>query len=302
MNIQQALTPVELDRIAERSDLHAAWLFVCNYGIIAGIFAVMAVWPNPLTIVLGTLLLGGRQLGLFVLVHECGHGTLFSSKRMNELAGDWLGAAPTFDDMKHYSRGHLQHHRLAGTHEDPDLPNYRDYPISRARLRRKIMRDLTGQTGWKQTKGLFKALMTFNEQPLERRLALARGLLFNALMLGLFVYLGVAWLYLVWWIALLTSYRLASRLRQVAEHGNVPDLYDPDPRLHTRTVAAPWYDRLLFCPLGVSYHVEHHMMASIPLYNLPKLHKVLKDKGHYDDVVFLPNYSNMLRHVTAMPA
>jgi len=302
MNIQQTLTPVELDRIAERNDLHATWLFVCNYGIIAGIFAVMAVWPNPLTIVLGTLLLGGRQLGLFVLVHECGHGTLFGSKRMNELAGDWLGAAPTFDDMRHYSRGHLQHHRLAGTTEDPDLPNYRDYPISRERLRRKIFRDLTGQTGWKQTKGLFKALMTFNEQPLERRLALARGLLFNALMLGLFVYLGVAWLYLVWWAALLTSYRLASRLRQVAEHGNVPDLYDRDPRLHTRTVAVPWYDRLLFCPLGVSYHVEHHMMASIPLYNLPKLHKVLKDKGHYDDVVFLPNYANMLRHVTAMPA
>jgi len=302
MNMQQALTPQELDRIAKRNDWHATWLFVCNYGITAGIFTGMALWPNPLTIVLGVLLLGGRQLGFFVLVHECGHGTLFSSKKLNELAGDWLGAAPTFDDMKHYSRGHLQHHRLAGTEDDPDLPNYRDYPVSRERLRRKIVRDLTGQTGWKQTRGLFEALVSFNQQPRERRFALARGLLFNALMLGLFIYLGVAWLYLIWWIALFTSYRLVSRLRQVAEHGNVPDLYDLDPRLHTRTIEARWYDRLLFCPLGVSYHVEHHLMASIPIYNLPKLHQTLKDQGHYDNVQSQPDYAHMLQHVTAIPA
>jgi len=302
MNIQNVLSRGELERVSARNDWRAAWLFLCNYAIIVAIFAVMAVWPNPLTIVAGILLLGGRQLGLFVLVHECGHGTLFQSKRLNEIAGDWLGAAPTFDDMRFYSRGHLQHHRLAGTAEDPDLANYRDYPITRERLRRKVVRDLTGQTGWKQTKGLFKALVTFARQPAERRLTLARGVVVNALMLGLFVYLGVAWLYLIWWAALLTSFRLVSRLRQVAEHGNVPDLYDLDPRMNTRTIEAPWYDRLLFCPLGVSYHLEHHLMASIPLYNLPKLHTLLKDKGCYDDVDFQRNYAGMLGHVTTAAA
>jgi len=298
MNVKDVLTDEEIRSLGERSDVNAIWLFICNYAITAGIFAVMALWPNVLTILLGTVLLGGRQLGFGVLVHECGHGTLFSSRRLNEFFGEWLAAAPTFNNMKAYSRGHLAHHRLAGTREDPDLPNYQDYPISRDRLKRKLMRDLSGQTGWKQTRGLFKAIAHFGDQKPEQRLALARGMIFNVMMLALFFYVGAPWLYLVWWAAMLTSNRLVSRLRQVAEHAAVPDLYDLDPRLNTRTIPASWLDRLVFCPLGVSYHLEHHMMASIPVYNLPKMHRLLKAKGFYDDVDFPPSYLRMLQQVT----
>jgi len=298
MNVKDVLTREEIETVSERNDLKAVWLFVCNYAITAGIFAMMAIWPNVLTILLGVVLLGGRQLGFGVLVHECGHGTLFSSKRLNEFFGEWLAAAPTFNNMKAYSRGHLAHHRLAGTREDPDLPNYRDYPISRDRLKRKLLRDLTGQTGWKQTRGLFKALTHFGEQKPEQRQALARGLLVNAVMVAVFFYVGAPWLYLAWWAATLTSNRLVSRLRQVAEHASVPDLYDLDPRLNTRTIPANWLDRLVFCPLGVSYHLEHHMMASVPIYNLPKMHRLLKRKGFYDEVEFPRTYLTMLRQVT----
>lgn len=304
MNVKDVLSSEELKSLGERNDLKAGWLFVCNYTLTAGIFAMMALWPNVLTIILGTLLLGGRQLGFGVLVHECGHGTLFSSKRLNEFFGEWLAAAPTFNNMKAYSRGHLAHHRLAGTREDPDLPNYRDYPITRDRLKRKLLRDLTGQTGWKQTRGLFKSLANFGAQKPEQRQALARSLVFNAVMLALFVYIGAPWLYLVWWVAMLTSNRVVSRLRQVAEHAAVPDLYDLDPRRNTRTIAANWFDRLVFCPLGVSYHLEHHMMASMPIYNLPKMHRLLKARGFYDDVAFPKTYLTMLKQVTepAQPA
>ena len=89
-----------------------------------------------------------------------------------------------------------------------------------------------------------------------------------------------------------------SRLRQVAEHAAVPDLYDADPRNNTRTVRAGWLDRLVFCPLGVSYHLEHHMLASIPIYNLPKMHRLLEAHGYYEDVQFPHSYFNMLRNVT----
>lgn len=298
MTIQDVLTADELETIGRRSNWRAAWLVACNYAITAAIFAMMALWPNPLTIVLGIVLLGGRQLGFGVLVHECGHGTLFASRRLNDWVGEWLAAPPTFNNMKAYSRVHLQHHRLAGTREDPDLPNYRDYPISRDRLWRKLWRDLTGQTGWRQTRGLFRSFLHFNELRAEQRQALARGLLVNVLALALFTYLGVAWLYLIWWVALLTTNRLVSRLRQVAEHAAVPDLYDPDPRRNTRTIPAGWLDRLVFCPLGVNYHLEHHMLASVPIYNLPRMHRLLKTRGYYDAVAFPGSYFSMLRSVT----
>ena len=89
-----------------------------------------------------------------------------------------------------------------------------------------------------------------------------------------------------------------SRLRQVAEHAAVPDLYDPDPRHNTRTIPAGWLDRLVFCPLGVNYHLEHHMLASVPIYNLPRMHRLLKARGYYDAVAFPGSYFSMLRSVT----
>jgi fatty acid desaturase len=301
VNVKDIMSTEELSVISERSNLRGAWLVACNYSITAGIFAMMALWPNPLTIVLGILLLGGRQLGFGVLVHECGHGTLFASRKLNEWVGEWLAAPLTFNNMAAYSRGHLNHHRLAGTPDDPDLPNYQDYPISQKRLMRKIWRDLTGQTGWKQTRGLFLSFVNWNRIKPEQRLALARGLFVNLLLLGLFVSLGVTWLYVLWWVAMLTSNRLVSRLRQVAEHAAVPDLFDADPRKNTRTVRAGWLDRLVFCPLGVSYHLEHHIMASVPIYNLPKMHRILKSHGFYDNVAVPGSYVEVLRNVTQTP-
>jgi fatty acid desaturase len=265
---------------------------------VAATFAVMAAWPNPLTILLGIVVLGGRQLGFGVLTHECGHGTLFESKRLNETVGEWLAAAPTFNNQKAYIRGHLKHHRLAGTDQDPDLPNYSDYPISRPRLKRKLWRDATGQTGWKQTRGLYRGFANFGKLGPEQRLALARGVVVNLFLLGILSAAGYPWLYLVWWAAYLTSNRLVSRIRQVAEHGAVPDLYDPDPRRNTRTVLANPLERLIFCPLGVNYHLEHHLLASVPIYNLPRMHRILRSKGHYDDVPVARGYLELLRRVT----
>ena len=84
-----------------------------------------------------------------------------------------------------------------------------------------------------------------------------------------------------------------------AEHGAVPDLYDLDPRRNTRTVIANPIERLIFCPLGVNYHLEHHMLASVPIYNLPRMHRMLEQKGYYDDVDFPRGYGDLLRHVTS---
>ena len=95
------------------------------------------------------VLLAGRQLGLSVLMHEAGHNTLFASRVLNQWVGQWLCALPTLNDLTAYATGHLDHHRLAGTPEDPDLPNYRAYPVDGISFRRKVVRDLTGQTGFR---------------------------------------------------------------------------------------------------------------------------------------------------------
>ena len=71
----------------------------CNYVITAALFALMAIWTNPLTILLGVILLGGRQLGFGVIVHECGQQQFstagwLSLQQLLQILGDVLLALP----------------------------------------------------------------------------------------------------------------------------------------------------------------------------------------------------------------
>ena len=52
-----------------------------DWGITFAAMALVAVWTNPLTIVVALFLIGTRQLGLAVLMHEASHRSLFSNKK-----------------------------------------------------------------------------------------------------------------------------------------------------------------------------------------------------------------------------
>ncbi|NCF17943.1 MAG: fatty acid desaturase [Haliea sp.] len=282
MKASDVLSSEELKFFTERSDARGAWIVLFNWGFIAAIFAVVALWTNPLTILLAIPLLGGRQMGLAVLMHEAGHKSLFRSVHLNEWVGQWLCAYPILGDCDAYGASHREHHRTAGTDADPDLPNYQDYPVSRASFLRKIKRDLTGQTGVKLLAGLFTARgRSIMMREGEKSNAPRQGLLVNLLLFAVLLLAGVGELYLLWLVAYLTAYPLIARIRQVAEHANVPDLFDLDPRLNTRTTIPKWYERLVFCPNGVNYHVEHHLLASVPCHKLKALHQILVRKGFY---------------------
>jgi fatty acid desaturase len=259
------MTREEVVYFTARSDWQAWRMVLGTWLFIAAIFAVVAAWPNPLTIVLAVILLAGRQLALSVLMHECGHRTLFRSARLNDVVGQWLCALPVMNDQPSYARGHLEHHRKAGSHDDPDLPNYRAYPVSRESFRRKVIRDLTGQTGFKLLSYIVRgASGVISQEKRSSALPFVQQLLVQLLLLLVLAALGIAWTFLLWVVAYLTVFMLIIRVRQIAEHAAVPDLFDPDPRRNTRTVDAPWWQRVVFAPCGVNFHMEHHFMASVP--------------------------------------
>ncbi|MEP1598277.1 MAG: fatty acid desaturase, partial [Hyphomonas sp.] len=70
---------------------------------------------------------------------------------------------------------------------------------------------------------------------------------------------------------------------QIGEHGTSKDRSSLEPRLNTGTTVAPFWQRVLIAPNDVNYHLEHHMFASIPPYNLKRLHTLLSTRGYYDD-------------------
>jgi len=297
MKISDYLTKDDIARFTAKSDFHAWRLFLANWLSIAAIFAVVGAFPNPVTIVLALVLLAGRQLGLSVLMHEAGHRTLFRTQWLNDVVGQWFCALPVFNDLPSYARGHLDHHRKAGTHDDPDLPNYEAYPISRESFKRKVTRDLTGQTGVKLLSYIARgASGVISREKRDSALPFMQMILVQLLIFAGLQAFGIGWAYLLWLGAFLTTFMLVIRVRQVAEHAAVPDLYDPDPRLNTRTVEAPWWQRWLMAPNGVNFHMEHHFMASVPCYRLKALREHLRAQHALDDVPVFTGYGQLIRH------
>ncbi len=160
------------------------------------------------------------------------------------------------------------------------------YPVSRESFGRKVWRDLTGQTGWKALKATWRRGKTeLTKAPWDGN-ALLGHVIVNGAMFGVLYATGNGWLYLLWPIALLTTYMLIARLRQVAEHGDVPNLYDLDARQNTRTTIVNWWEQPFVAPFNLNYHLEHHLHAGIPCYHLKDFHQFLKSRGFYDDAHF----------------
>jgi fatty acid desaturase len=300
MKVSDYLTRDDVAYFTAKSDWQAWRMVLGTWLFIAAIFATVAAWPNPLTILAAVVLLAGRQLALSVLMHDCGHRTLFRTARLNDIVGQWLCALPVMNDQPSYARGHLEHHRKAGSSEDPDLPNYRDYPVSAQSFRRKVIRDLTGQTGFKLMTYIVRGAAGAITR--ERRASALPFVQQLAVQLALFLILaafGIGWTYLLWAVAYMTVFMLIIRVRQIAEHGAVPDLFDPDSRMNTRTVDAPWWQRMIFAPCGVNFHMEHHFMASVPCYRLGELRRHLRERHALDEVPEFHGYGELLRHVVA---
>lgn len=301
MKISDYLSKEEVVYYTRKSDIKGLRVLISNWFYIFAIFTVVYIFPNPITILLSIILIGGRQLGLAILMHECGHKTLFKTPELNETLGHWLCAMPVASHLSLYAAGHLQHHKLAGTAEDPDLNNYKDYPVDSVSFRRKIFRDLRGETGIKLFKGVSKGVQTAftNKYPEAKKRNKHPFLQLLLVQFVIFLVLSIVfapWLYLIWLAAFLTSFMLIVRLRQVAEHANVPDLYDLDPRKNTRTTIPRFWERMIFTPNWVNYHLEHHFMASVPCYRLPALHQLLKARGAYNDTQIFYGYASVMRH------
>jgi fatty acid desaturase len=84
--------------------------------------------------------------------------------------------------------------------------------------------------------------------------------------------------YLVLWVLpLITVVQAILRLRAIAEHGATIDFSSP--LTAARTNLGPALVRWLIFPHNVNYHVEHHVYASVPQYNLPELHREMHTRG-----------------------
>ncbi len=268
-------------------------------------------------------------------MHDAAHGALHPNRKLNNFLGQWLTGAAVGSDLIAYRTYHLQHHKFTQQPEDPDLSLSKPFPTTRASLRRKMLRDLTGQTFFKQRMAQFtfafaglkamlrgeaaqkggastKAGTPFNKQSddgmtsptidvagaMAVTRAVGRFLIVQAVLLGASLALYGWTPYLLWLAGLATTFQLYLRIRNIAEHA-CTTTGSEDPFTHARTTHAGWLARATVAPYWVNYHAEHHLFMGVPCYRLPEVHAALGRAGKHDSMTIAPNYTAVLRRVTA---
>ena len=289
-------------RPARRSPWRASAAIVHDLAVIAIAIAVaLAFWPNPFIIFLCVVVIGTRQHALFVIAHDSAHYLLYERRWLNDLAGRACAMLQGLS-MCTYRVIHRLHHNNLYGELDPDTALHGGYPRGKTYLIKKLLKDLSGFTAWKTYAyflGGAPALNTATHvaiRPLDDTSEKLRNearrdrdavIAFHLVVLLIFAISGYLLQYLVLWILpLVTVVQAILRLRAIAEHGATTDFSSPLTAARTNVVPA-WLAWLIF-PHGVNYHIEHHLYASVPHYNLRHLHREMTDRGMLDGAELMP--------------
>jgi fatty acid desaturase len=282
----------ELRRIPSvRNGCSVVALYAQTIGLIA-----LAVWlNNPFVWVAVFLLMGRAHAQFAALMHEAAHRLLFRNRKLNDWVGRWLLGFPAFAPTDLYRRAHMAHHREEFGPNEPDIPLYRGYPISKASLRRKLWRDATGRTGWK----LFTSLLRGTRSNDEATRTQARAIVATQLViLALFAAFGHPWLYFfLWFLPHLTVWRVINRLRAIAEHGGMHA--SKDRRETTHSVRQHLVARFCLVPYNIGWHLAHHVDSGVPMRRLPALHRELRASGYVTDELEYESYTALWRKLAS---
>ena len=304
VSVAELFSRDEIRELTEPSDSQGGWAVASTWAVIGATFAGVAVswqylpgWGKLLVCAAALAILAGRQLALAILMHDASHNSLFKNKWLNDHIVDWACAKPIWNDLHKYRAHHMRHHAKTSTVDDPDMSLVTDYPTTKKSLARKFLRDISGITGLKFSLG--RVLMdaevlkwtVANDKtwlPREGRqwhdyprtlLKNSRGaIITNAALFGALWAAGHPKLYLLWPLAYLTPFPLFIRIRSMAEHAGMET--SNSALTNTRTTKAGWIARAFVAPIRVNYHMEHHLMASVPYFKLPKMHQLLRERGY----------------------
>ncbi len=275
----------EMSAYVAISNWRGIWAVACQWLIIAGAMSC-AVWSRHWVAYLAAaLLIATRQHALAVLMHDQAHYRLLTNRRVADWVSDLLCAMPVGLITSRYRRTHLLHHRFNGTEQDPDWVAMRAdadwrWPKSRGACARIFLGDLAGLNtlkflsivrAWTPWTEVFKG----SDSVLSREERLRCGVFALALLALLAWSNGWATYALLWVAPSMTFYGAIFRLRTLSEHVGLPNHHELD---STRHVEAAWWERLIFAPLNVNHHLEHHLFPAVPFYQLPKVRKRLLEE------------------------
>jgi fatty acid desaturase len=246
--------------------------------------------------VLGTLLAGALYAHAIELQHQCLHNTAFNNRKINRAVGFVLGL-PMLVSFTHYQVNHMNHHRHIGTAEDKEFFSY--YSISsQSKYKYLILNALNWKRYYVNIKTMILACISINInteiKPYKLRIIrneyLAMFFIINLLLIITFVFRTDIFIKL-WIIPVFLVSEPVHFFIELPEHfkcsNKNPNIFD-----NTRTIKGSKFS--FWFTNGNNYHVEHHLLPTVPIHNLPSLHeKINLDINHLNQTYF-DFYKNIL--------
>lgn len=254
-----------------------AYFVFYAFGNLAWPFVVLAVYLH------GTFY---NFLGMFTGIHELSHRTVFRWRPLGEVLYFVLGIL-TWNNIYKFRESHFAHHRVT-CHRGKDLEvvlpeKFRPIdwlfvftitPVSGAGGVPGIY-SLIAETV-RYAFGIFRGEWESALIPAEK--TKERRKVFRYARITLAVHIGLAVVFIAtgnWILLLVVTFGsfiapwlaiLCALPQHIGLQGDVPDW-----RVCARTVIMNPVVRFFYW--NMNYHVEHHMYAGVPFYNLPKLHQ-----------------------------
>jgi fatty acid desaturase/SAM-dependent methyltransferase len=303
---EEILAPVELRGILSTEEIKAyrqplAWRQALDFGmvwlqILLGL-AVFVWSPGIPTYIIALLLIGGGQHGLALVAHEFIHYNVAPrNRRLNDLLGTWLFAAPGGLPFTLFRHRHFLHHRLYSTNQDTKVIYKRD--IRGIRLLGEVLRNLLMIEYFDHLFGVLGRMKKETETPAIAGPGLPEVL--PPLLITHAVIFAALWpihplaYFFLWLAPLMMPQVLFLNIRAISEHqppralGGAADspyfLGTPEP--FVRTVRGNLLERLFICKINFGYHVEHHLWPHINYQFLPAVHQRLLQRGVFSDPRF----------------
>jgi len=214
----EILNKFQLSEIRQKSDMRNIIALLFDWGMMALGISLFYLFPNFLTFLISTVIIGSRQFALAVLAHDGAHHLLFKNAKINDFVSQWFCAYPVFQDNRVYRPYHLKHHRFTETENDPDISLSAPFPITKKSFARKVIRDLSGITGYKRyssvVKGILKTEASSSMTKITKIWDKSRGFLITNSVICLLISYFSHWslFFMLWWFPAFTYYSLIIRI------------------------------------------------------------------------------------------
>lgn len=239
-------------------------------------------------------IIGSRQHGLLLLMHEAAHRRLHPNARFNEWLSDLFCAFPLFVTTASYRSSHFAHHRHTNTDLDPDwIPRkgHQEWRFPKSRLQMSVL--LLKQLSGLNVGGMAGKALRFGQTEADGPARASPGpahdssslnrttsrVVFYACTVATLTYFGVWMQFLLFWmLPIVTSLALLMRVRSISEHFG---LSYADELSCSRNVIPAALERPFLGLHSSHLHLDHHLYPSVPFYNLRSLHQQLLNNDIY---------------------